>query len=401
MDLPDINLKHFHYPLPSESIAQHPLKNRDESKLLVYSSGSISHQTFKDLGNFLPENTTLVFNDTKVIPARLFFQKPTGATIEILLLNPQTPSTDISQAMLARGSSVWTCMIGNLKRWKSGKLQKELTVGGVAVVLEVSLLSQDQVRFSWDQDVTFVEIIKNVGHTPLPPYMRREAEQEDLSRYQTVYSKSNGAIAAPTAGLHFTDSLLESIEYQGFKKEYLTLHVGAGTFLPIKTDKVSDHPMHGEQIQLTRINLEHLIQSDDLVAVGTTSLRTLESLYWYGVKLLNQLGDQFHIERLAPYHKYAEQPDFKESMQAVLDHMITNQLDTLSGYTEIFIFPPYRIKSCRGLITNFHLPGSTLILLVAAFIGDQWKQVYEEALENDYRFLSYGDSSLLLPGNTI
>jgi len=351
------------------------------------------------LGKYLPENTTMVFNDTRVIPARLVFKKSTGAVIEIFLLDPVWPSTDINVAMQATGSGTWSCMIGNLKRWKEHQsLEMPVLVDGKTVTLTANRLTSEQVQLRWDDPgMAFVDLIKKAGQVPLPPYMKRKAAPEDRKRYQTVYSKYHGAVAAPTAGLHFTDTLLESLESQGVTKKYLTLHVGAGTFQPIKASRVSDHPMHGEQIHVSRQNIVDLMEAKNLVAVGTTSLRILESLYWYGVKLIDKKGHDFHISKPDPYDEYRYLPEFKESLQQVKSHLENQQIDSLRGYTEIFIFPPYRIKSCRGLITNFHLPASTLILLVAAFVGEDWRKVYQEALDQDYRFLSYGDSSLLLP----
>ena len=276
-----------------------------------------------------------------------------------------------------------------------------IKVGELKANLTATQTSKKQVAFSWDvPGIRFVDIVTNAGQVPLPPYMKRKTEKEDRSRYQTIYSRRDGAVAAPTAGLHFTKSVLESLAAQGVTKEYLTLHVGAGTFLPIKTDSVIDHPMHGEQISLSYQNITNLSNAKRLVAVGTTSLRTLESLYWYGVQLLNKLGTDFQIDKLAPYQQYDLLPDFSHSLSAIKTHMDTNKLETITGNTEIFIFPSYQIRSCIGLLTNFHLPLSTLILLVAAFVGDDWRTIYQEALDNNYRFLSYGDTSLLLsPGS--
>ena len=399
MVLPEIDLKHYTYQLPDDRIAQYPLPHRDQSKLLVYNQGQILHRQFHQITDHLPKGCTLVFNDTKVIPARLEFQKPTGATIEVFLLDPVTPSSDINLAMLVTESCNWSCMIGNLKRWKKHQsLQKQILVNGSEIVLTARLQAPNQVHLSWDNsEITFVEIIKNAGQVPLPPYMKRKAETEDQRRYQTVYSRIDGAVAAPTAGLHFTDPILNLLDKQGIKKEYLTLHVGAGTFQPVKESNVADHPMHGEQLSVTLQNVNNLLKSENLIAVGTTSLRTLESLYWYGVKLQNRRGDDFHIGKLDPYLEYPKIPSFKESLLAVQSHMESQQLTRINGYTEIFIFPPYQVRSCIGLITNFHLPASTLILLVASFMGEDWKKVYQQALRHDYRFLSYGDSSLLLP----
>lgn len=399
MDLPKINLQDFAYPLPKHRIARYPLPLRDKSKLLVYRGGSIGHHQFRQIGEFLPEGTTLVFNDTRVIPARLQFRKETGAAIEIFLLDPVKPSHDINIAMQATQRCTWNCMVGNQKRWKPHQvLQMLITADGKLITLRAEQAAQHQVSFTWDDPaLAFVDLVKAAGQVPLPPYLRRNAEPDDRDRYQTVYSKFDGAVAAPTAGLHFTGSLLESLESQGVTKEYLTLHVGAGTFQPIKTDSVIEHPMHGEQIHITLSNIERLINASSLVAVGTTSLRTLESLYWYGVQLLNGMGHDFFIHKLAPYNQYQHLPGFRKSLESVKMHLEKHQQSAITGFTEIFIFPPYQVRSSIGLITNFHLPESTLILLVAAFIGSDWKKVYREALDNNYRFLSYGDSSLLLP----
>ena len=390
-------LSDFSYHLPENRIAQYPLEKRDESKLLVYSGGEIQHDRFNQLNQHLPSGTMLVFNDTKVIPARMVFQKSTGAAIEIFLLNPVTPSTDINLAMQAASGCSWSCMIGNSKRWKEGQeLEMRLAFTNKEVYVRAKR-SKQLVTFQWnDPELRFIDLIRNAGRVPLPPYMKRAVVNQDKQRYQTVYSKVDGAVAAPTAGLHFTDRLLNELMSTGVKAEYLTLHVGAGTFQPIKTDQIVDHPMHGEQINLTLSNIDRLLSAESLVAVGTTSLRTLESLYWFGVRLMNDMGESFAIPKLAPYETYAITPTFHESLKAISSWMRSNNRTELSGYTEIFIFPPYKIRSCSGLITNFHLPSSTLILLVAAFIGEDWKNVYQQALDEDYRFLSYGDSSLLL-----
>ena len=401
MLLPEIDLDQYTYHLPEERIAQYPLPQRDQSKLLVYSGGQIRHDQFNHITDHLPDGCTLVFNDTKVIPARLVFHKPTGAAIEVFLLDPTTPSKDIQQTMQATGSCTWNCMIGNKKRWKQHQpLLKTIEINEKEVTLTANLQVSNQVQLTWDDpSIAFVDLIQRAGQVPLPPYMRRKAEKTDQKRYQTVYSRSHGAVAAPTAGLHFTDTLLKALDLQGIKKEYLTLHVGAGTFQPIKETNVVHHPMHGEQMVISRQNIDQLLQAKHLIAVGTTSLRSLESLYWYGVKLQHGEADEFYVGKLDPYQAYSKLPNFKQSLQMVKAKMQEHQLAQITGYTEIFIFPPYRMRSISGLITNFHLPASTLILLVAAFVGDDWKKIYQEALDQDYRFLSYGDSSLLLPSN--
>lgn len=382
-----IDLKDYHYSLPEEKIAKFPLKDRSSSKLLVYQSGDITHRQFKHLGEYLPDESLLVFNDTKVIPARIIFQRPTGARIEVFLLEPLEPA-NYEQNMSAQGECTWHCMIGNAKRWKDDEL----------VVPEIGLRAtrnESQVNLRWDNSLSFSEILEKAGKIPLPPYINREVDEADKDTYQTVYSKHEGAVAAPTAGLHFTDELLESLKNKGVQEDFLTLHVSAGTFQPIKADKVQEHRMHREQIIVTKSNVQNLLTSGTVIPVGTTSMRTLESLYWYGVKLINGSTD-FFIPKLFPY-QHETVPSRDESLKAVFDFMESSKTDHLIGHTEIFIFPGYDFKICRGLITNFHLPGSTLILLVAALIGSDWKEVYNEALTNDYRFLSYGDSSLLVP----
>ncbi len=382
-----IDLKDYHYSLPEEKIAKFPLKDRTSSKLLVYESGKISHRHFKHLGDHLPADSLLVFNDTKVIPARLIFQRATGARIEVFLLEPTTPS-NYEQSMSAKGQCTWHCMIGNSKRWK----EDEITVPEIGLR---ATRNKEAVTFRWEDDQTFSEILEKAGKIPLPPYINREVSEDDKDTYQTVYSKHEGAVAAPTAGLHFTDELLDEIKAKGIKEDFLTLHVSAGTFQPIKAETVDEHPMHREQIIVTKQNVQHLLAHDTVIPVGTTSLRTLESLYWYGAKLLTGETD-FFIPKLLPY-EHPTPPTKEESLQAVLAYMERAQVDTIIGHTEIFIFPGYAFRICSGLVTNFHLPGSTLILLVAALIGEDWRTVYDEALSKDYRFLSYGDSSVLLP----
>lgn len=404
-----IKLEAYNYELPDEHIARYPLEKRDQSKLLLYQNGKIQDRTFYELPRLLPEQSHLFFNATKVIPARLFFQKPTtsqgeGAHIEIFLLNPIAPSHVIGEAMLAKQKCSWHCMIGNKKKWKAELLlQKSLYINDKEVTLYASLENAEKqiVSFSWDQpEITFVDIVEAIGRTPLPPYLRREATDEDKPRYQTVYSKNEGAVAAPTAGLHFTPEVLKTLETKGIQQDYLTLHVSAGTFQPIKAQNVTEHPMHSEQMVITKAHVKHLLEHNEgkIIAVGTTSLRTLESLYWYGVLLRQDSDASFKIPKLVAYQEKPENlPSLQESMKNILSYMELRSLDQLMGETEIFIYPGYQFRVCQGLITNFHLPKSTLILLIAAFVGEDWKQIYQHALQNNYRFLSYGDSSLLLP----
>ncbi len=395
-----ISMSDYHYELADEKIAKYPLSERDQSKLLVFSEGRIHHQLFSNLGEQIPSATLLVFNDTRVIPARARFVKPTGAVIELLLLHPEKPTRIINDAMLETQTCVWGCMIGNKKRWKQpDTLSVPLTIEGRSVVISASYhdYEQNQVQFEWDSEDVFLDIVKALGEIPLPPYLHRETEEEDKITYQTVYAKQDGAVAAPTAGLHFTQNVFDRLAKKDITFEYVTLHVGAGTFQPVKVDSVTEHKMHSEQVVYSRQLVTSLIaKSERIVPVGTTSLRSLESLFWYGVKLLQEPDAPFLIEKLYPYPFFEKGvPTVKESLAAILDYMDRHSLDEIVGETEIFIFPGYQFQLCQGLITNFHQPGSTLILLVAALVGPAWRTIYDTALSQDYRFLSYGDSSIL------
>ncbi len=395
-----VNLQEYEYTLPEERIAKYPLEKRDSSKLLHYQSGKISHHHFFDLPDFLDKGTLLVYNDTKVIPARLIFQRETGARIEIFLLNPVQPTTVIPEIMLSTQAVTWQTMIGNAKKWKSGEILKGvIEIQGQKVVLEAKLVDKENkwVEFDWNSEsVPFVDIVESSGEVPLPPYLNRKAEESDKDRYQTVYSEKEGAVAAPTAGLHFTEEVFKNLRKKGIQEAQVTLHVSAGTFQPIKVDDVTAHPMHSEQIHLQKSTIEKLLnQEGPIVAVGTTSVRTLESLYWYGVQLLENKGTAFQVAKLIPYDTRESLPSKNESLQAVLNQMEAEGKVEIMGETEIFIFPGYQFQMIDGLITNFHQPGTTLMLLIGSLIGDDWKKVYQEALDNDYRFLSYGDSSLL------
>ena len=397
---PTINLQDYQYYLPDEKIAQYPIENRDHSKLLYYDRGKVKHKHFTDIVNLLPEKSTLFFNNTKVIPARLYFHKASGAQIEIFLLKPQLPSEVLSIVMEARQNVTWECMVGNYRKWKEGTvLSRKFDKGPDTFTLQAAIIDRDSklIRFSWDNEaLSFAEIVSLAGQVPLPPYLNRKATEADKPRYQTVYSKKEGAVAAPTAGLHFTNDILTQLEQQDIRKGFLTLHVSAGTFQPIKATNITDHPMHAEQMVVSLQNIQQILSATgQIIAVGTTSMRTLESLYWFGVRLLND-NEDFAIGKLEPYQKN-DLPGRKKAFEAILQWMHRHQLKEIIGTTEIFIFPGYQFHVCDGLVTNFHQPGSTLILLVAALIGDDWKKVYSAALENDYRFLSYGDSSLLLP----
>lgn len=401
----EIDLEKYNYELPDERIARFPVEPRDSSKLLLYNGLQISEDVFTNVKNHLPKNTFLVFNNTKVIPARLFFQKANGVIIEVFLLNPVEPSSVVSQVMETTDTCTWACMIGNKKRFKEKVVRTyNLEVGEYRirqenVELNAELVDADKnyVKFSWNNsDLTFAEIVRYFGQIPLPPYLKRETEQKDYDTYQTVYSKNDGAVAAPTAGLHFTEQVFADLASKGIKHDFVTLHVGAGTFQPIKVQNVVEHKMHCEQIVFDKSFIINLLENVlFVIPVGTTSMRSLESLYWYGVKLLS--GEQtFFIEKLSPYNQI-ESFTVEQSLKAIIDYMNENSLSQLVGETEIFIFPSYEFKICKGIITNFHQPDSTLILLVAALVGENWKKIYDYALENNFRFLSYGDSSLLIP----
>ena len=409
-EINELRLSQFQYNLPDDRIARFPLSRRDASKLLVYRGGQISHAQFTELPNLLPSGSFLVFNNTKVIPARLYFTKPTGAVIELFLLNPvadqptvSTVTQPISQAMGAMGSATWQVMIGNRKRWKPNEsLETVLPTLEGNVVLTANWHDYDQstVRLSWQPaDLTFAQVIQYAGEIPLPPYLKRATTEADRQTYQTVYSKLEGAVAAPTAGLHFTDAVFDTLTEQGIGHEYLTLHVGAGTFQPIKTEDVRAHHMHTEEVVYTRQNLESLLlHTDHIIPVGTTSMRALESLYWMGVQLLQNEPDPFFLDQHYAYRMPTDQqPAPADALTAVLQYLMNRGEETVVAHTGIYITPGYTFKLCKGVVTNFHQPGSTLILLIAALIGDDWMRVYDEALQNDYRFLSYGDSSLLLP----
>ncbi|MFT4032825.1 MAG: S-adenosylmethionine:tRNA ribosyltransferase-isomerase [Siphonobacter sp.] len=396
----NIPISEFEYNLPDNLIARFPLIDRDRSRLLVYQHGQIQHAHFTDIISYLPEDSLLVFNNTKVIPARLFFRKTTGALIELFLLHPIDPTPVINLAMEVTDSCVWACMIGNRKRWKTGEVLLQET-GGLTLQAELIDAEQAYVRLKWNKIIPFVEVVQLIGKVPLPPYLKREAEEQDHQTYQTVYSEKKGAVAAPTAGLHFTERVFHDLEAKGIKHEFLTLHVGAGTFQPVKTENALEHKMHGEQVVFTQANLEHLIAGvKRIIPVGTTSMRSLESLYWLGILInagtISSLANGFII----PQFVHQTNPSglaVTEALHVVLGQMRKENLTEIVGETSIMIYPGYTFRMCKGIITNFHQPGSTLMLLVAALVGEDWKQIYAEAVAREYRFLSYGDSSLLLP----
>ena len=413
-----IKIKDFNYHLPDERIAKFPLAERDSSKLLLYRKGEVQEDTFVNLPQYLPEGALMVFNNTKVIQARLHFRKETGALIEVFCLEPAVPHDYVLMFQQTHSCS-WYCMIGNLKKWKSGALKRTVTVRGQEIELTVTRGemhgNSHRVDFVWNSDeVTWAEILDAVGELPIPPYLNRETQESDKETYQTVYSKIKGSVAAPTAGLHFTERVLEALDRHGIDREEVTLHVGAGTFKPVKSEEIEGHEMHTEYICVNKRTIEKLIaHGGACIAVGTTSVRTLESLYYIGVYLETHPDaseEELHVQQWTPY-EYAEQtrpqgsePDGRpealttvEALQNILDYLERNELSALHTSTQIIIAPGYTYHVVRMMVTNFHQPQSTLLLLVSAFVHGDWHKIYDYALEHDFRFLSYGDSSLLIP----
>lgn len=392
----DFNIDDYHYNLPEEQIAKYPMKERSKSKLLIWDKGNITHEIFENATRYIPPNSLLVFNDTKVIAARILFLKETGAQIEIFLLHPELPTRDISESMSLQNQCTWVCMIGNKKKWKEGIIKNNTTPNNL--VAKFHNRDKNLVTFCWDGDDSFAEIINKAGETPLPPYLKRKAESSDANRYQTIYSINDGAVAAPTAGLHFTKAILDQFDSKNISSEYLTLHVSAGTFKPVEAKDFREHKMHCEQIVINKNSLDNLIKNhNSIISVGTTSLRILESLYWYGVLLSSDKNAKFFINKNLPYsNRTPNNLIFENALKNIKNHMEENSMDELHGETEIFIYPGYALKSVKGIFTNFHLPKSTLLLLVSTFTEGSWKNIYHAALDHNYRFLSYGDSSLLL-----
>ncbi len=398
----EILIKDYTYELPAEKIAQYPLQDRDASKLLIYSEGNISDRFFSEIPEQLKAGSLLIFNNTRVINARLKFQTEGGKEIEIFTLEPAVKE-ELSAALLSSGSVEWLCLVGNLKHWKSGKLEEKRTVGTKLISLNAELINRKEdafmIKLSWQPpELTFAEILELFGNVPLPPYMKRETVIDDTLRYQTVYSKVEGSVAAPTAGLHFTEKVLHDLDDKKITRGNVTLHVGAGTFKPVKTESIEEHTMHSESFSVPKGTIEQILEalgSNEIIAVGTTSMRTIESIYWFGVQLLQGrfTGGEITIDQWEPYHANIE--DTIAAFKAVKAFMESEGFGVLVGRTNIIIVPGYEFRVFTGLITNFHQPSSTLLLLVAAFIGSDWHKVYEYALKNDFRFLSYGDSSLL------
>ena len=396
-DLKALRIEDYDYPLPDERIARYPLPQRDHSKLLCLKGNDLSEHHFYDLPSLLPARTMLVFNNTRVIHARLFFRKETGAIIEVFCLEPYQMA--ISEAFEQRQRCTWLCFVGNNKKWKEGSLSGQWSVASGQFVLTATrreaVGNAWLVDFDWTGGMSFAEVIEAAGVIPLPPYLGREAEADDSRRYQTVYAEYDGSVAAPTAGLHFTPELLEQLQKQGVDTEFVTLHVGAGTFKPVSTDTIGEHEMHTEHVVVERSLIEQLRHNTrTLVAVGTTSVRTLESLYWFGVRLATEPDKEMQVGQWDPY-SLTPLPR-SEALDNVLQYLDRQHSDTLIGETRLMIAPGYNYRIVDGLVTNFHQPKSTLLLLVSALIGDRWRDCYRYALDHGFRFLSYGDSCLFL-----
>ena len=421
-----INPKHIHirdyqYPLPDERIAKFPIAQRDHSKLLVYRHGEVGEDVFYHLPDYLPKDSLMVFNNTKVIQARMHFRKSTGALIEVFLLEPAEPS-DYELMFQTTGHCAWYCLVGNLKKWKEGPLEREITINGLQLTVKATRGpihgTSYRIDFNWEYSLTsplspltskisFAEIIDAMGELPIPPYLNRETQESDKTTYQTVYSKIKGSVAAPTAGLHFTEQVLQAIDAAGIDREELTLHVGAGTFKPVKSEEIDGHEMHTEFISVRRSTIQKLIDHGGYaIAVGTTSVRTLESLYYMGLKVMQNpelSEDQLHVKQWEPYEEVrGEKQEVRDvsaidSLKALGDWMDARGLEVLHSSTQIIIAPGYDYHIVKMLVTNFHQPQSTLLLLVSAFVKGDWRKIYDYALAHDFRFLSYGDSSLLIP----
>ena len=405
MKTKDIHISEYNYELPDERIAKFPKAERDHSKLLVYNKGEVGEDIFYNLPNYLPQGALMVYNNTKVIQARLHFRKETGALIEIFLLEPAEPA-DYEQMFQQTRRCSWLCLVGNQKKWKEGTLTRELRVKNEEVRVSATRRGEhgtsQWIDFEWDNErVNFAEILDEMGELPIPPYLNRETQESDKTTYQTVYSKIKGSVAAPTAGLHFTERVLKDVDARGIEREEVTLHVGAGTFKPVKSDTIGEHPMHTEYIAVRRHTLERLLAHNcEVIAVGTTSVRTLESLYYMGLKVMQNpdiTEDQLHVNQWEPYESEELRVKSEESIQALLDWMLRKELTVLHSSTQIIIAPGYTYNIVKMLITNFHQPQSTLLLLVSAFVKGDWHKIYDYALAHDFRFLSYGDSSLLIP----
>ncbi len=395
--IPNIDIQAYDYPLQDHQIAQYPLRERDQSKLIIFKNDKIESSTFEHITDYLPADSLLVYNETKVVQARIPFQKKTGARIEIFCLEPIKPTQEIQEAFALKSGVTWKCLVGNSKKWKEGKL--ELTIGDAVLYAERidKELDYSFIEFTWNpKSLSFAEILDRAGNIPLPPYMKREAEEIDKQTYQTIFAKQKGSVAAPTAGLHFTEGVFQSLEEKNIKREAVTLHVGAGTFKPVTASSIEEHIMHSEQIWLEKSTIQNLYdyRHKTIIPVGTTTVRTLESLYWFGVKLIKEQSSEttIHIHQWDPYNSEFQGVSKEDSLKAILEMMEKEGLEIVKGETQLMIAPPYQFRLVNSLITNFHQPKSTLLLLVSAMIGDKWKEVYDYALKNDFRFLSYGDA---------
>ena len=439
MDTKEIQIKDYNYPLPDERIAKFPLPERDSSKLLVYKSGEVTDDVFRSLPHYLPKGALMVFNNTKVIRARLHFRKKTlssspfrgreeygnnsqlstlnsqlvnGALIEVFLLEPASP-VEYQENFIATSECSWYCLVGNSKKWKEGLLFGEFQIGGTSYTISAERVASHgtsfEIRFRWEGNFAFSEVLESLGELPIPPYLNRKTEESDLRTYQTVYSKIKGSVAAPTAGLHFTERVLADLDAHGIEREELTLHVGAGTFKPVKSEEIGDHEMHTEHIAVRLQTIEKLIQhKGKAIAVGTTSVRTLESLYYMGIKAQQLMdagkdtgdAEELHVDQWMPYSQLStlnSQLSTVSALESLWDYLSRHHLDVLHSSTQIIIAPGYQFHIVQMMVTNFHQPQSTLLLLVSAFVHGDWRKIYDYALANGFRFLSYGDSSLLIP----
>lgn len=406
-----ISIKDYTYSLPEDRIPHYPLPERDESKLLIYKDGKITKDIFRGIASHIPDKSLLIFNNTKVVEARLLFQKPTGGVIEIFCLEPHQQYADITTAMLQKEKVWWQCLVGGAAKWKAGQiLEKKINDGSKEIILRASFIEKKDdtftIELSWSPaTLHFAEVLHHTGAIPLPPYIKRAPDKSDKERYQTVYANSDGSVAAPTAGLHFTNLIFGNLKEKDIQADYITLHVGAGTFKPVKSETIQEHDMHAEWIDVHKTTIENILQNVDsnIIAIGTTSLRTIESLYWLGVK--KTTDDSQHatadtenggcLLQWEAYQLADKNITVKDALQALLDWMNKNNMERFVTKTQILIAPGYEFKIVKGLITNFHQPQSTLLLLVAALIGEDWRKVYDYALQHDFRFLSYGDGSLL------
>jgi S-adenosylmethionine:tRNA ribosyltransferase-isomerase len=395
----NLSIKEYNYSLNDQRIAKYPLENRDGSKLLIFNNGKISEDKFSNIDSYLPVNSKLFCNNTRVIHARLRFQKQTGAAIEVFCLSPLDP-IDYQMSFSQVESCTWNCLVGNLKKWKSEELLLLTTIDGNQIVLKAEKISSDNeninIRFTWNGGISFGKLLDHIGQIPIPPYLNRKPEIIDESRYQTIYSKYNGSVAAPTAGLHFTPSVFEKLSQKGFTLYEVTLHVGAGTFQPMKAENIRSHKMHKEYFSVSMDTIKMLAENKTpIISIGTTTLRALESLYWLSVKSIEENRLVTNLDQWE-YYKLKPEIPVHTAFYGLLEFMAKKKMQTFLADTSIMIVPGYQFKIVKGLITNFHQPQSTLLLLVAAFTGTKWKEIYQHALDHNFRFLSYGDSSLLL-----